>query len=74
MVLPGPYRTDGDRAPNGLTELERRSVAGAALVDVPRNCPAARETVYPTRLAELLRTLLDEGPPGTPVVLDTEIV
>ncbi|WP_433545462.1 NUDIX hydrolase [Streptomyces sp. CA-294286] len=56
----------------GLTELERRSVAGlrwwssAAL-------SATRETVYPTRLAELLRTLLDEGPPSTPIVLVPEI-
>ncbi|CAM5708296.1 8-oxo-dGTP pyrophosphatase MutT (NUDIX family) OS=Streptomyces griseomycini OX=66895 GN=FHS37_006373 PE=3 SV=1 [Streptomyces griseomycini] len=40
-------------------------------------CPElsrAHETVYPTRLAELLRTLLDEGPPAGPVTLDTEIV
>ncbi|MFF0741966.1 NUDIX hydrolase [Streptomyces sp. NPDC004111] len=56
----------------GLTELERRSVAGlrwwssTALL-------ATRETVYPTRLAELLRTLLDEGPPSTPIVLAPEI-
>ncbi|MFJ2741326.1 NUDIX hydrolase [Streptomyces sp. NPDC087440] len=56
----------------GLTELERRSTAGlrwwssAAL-------SATRETVYPTRLAELLRTLLDEGPPSTPIVLAPEI-
>ncbi|MEU0359039.1 NUDIX hydrolase [Streptomyces cyaneofuscatus] len=58
--------------PQGLTELELRSVSGlrwwtsAELV-------AARETVYPTRLAELLRTLLDEGPPRVPLVLAAEI-
>ncbi|MEV7793718.1 NUDIX hydrolase [Streptomyces sp. NPDC087512] len=56
-----------------LTELERRSVVGArwwTCAELSR----ARETVYPTRLAELLRTLLDEGPPAGPVTLDTEIV
>ncbi|MFJ6699230.1 NUDIX hydrolase [Streptomyces sp. NPDC091272] len=61
-----------ETAPAALTELERRSTAGlrwwssAALL-------ATRETVYPTRLAELLRTLLDEGPPSTPIVLAPEI-
>jgi hypothetical protein len=30
--------------------------------------------VYPNRLAELLRTLLDAGPPAGPVTLDPEIV
>jgi hypothetical protein len=30
--------------------------------------------VYPTRLAGLLRRLLDEGPPARPEILDTEIV
>ncbi|MCI3277755.1 NUDIX hydrolase [Streptomyces cylindrosporus] len=57
----------------GLTELERRSVAGArwwTCAELTR----AHETVYPTRLAELLRRLLDEGPPAGPVTLDTEIV
>jgi 8-oxo-dGTP pyrophosphatase MutT (NUDIX family) len=57
----------------GLTELERRSVAGSrwwTCAELTR----AHETVYPTRLAELLRTLLDEGPPAAPVTLDTEIV
>jgi 8-oxo-dGTP pyrophosphatase MutT (NUDIX family) len=60
-------------APAGLTELERRSVTGARWW-TSEELSAARETVYPTRLAELLRTLLDEGPPGAPVVLPPEIV
>ncbi|MDX2528725.1 NUDIX hydrolase [Streptomyces europaeiscabiei] len=57
----------------GFTELERRSVAGARWWTCGE-LARAHETVYPTRLAELLRTLLDEGPPARPVVLDTEIV
>ncbi|UUU30601.1 NUDIX hydrolase [Streptomyces sp. CA-210063] len=57
----------------GLTELERRSVAGARWWTCGE-LARAHETVYPTRLAELLRTLLDEGPPARPVDLDTEIV
>ncbi len=57
----------------GLTELERRSVAGARWWTCGE-LTRTHETVYPTRLAELLRTLLDEGPPARPVVLDTEIV
>ena len=57
----------------GLTELERRSVAGARWWTC-RELARAHETVYPTRLAELLRRLLDEGPPAGPVTLDTEIV
>jgi 8-oxo-dGTP pyrophosphatase MutT (NUDIX family) len=62
-------------APEGqaLTELERRSVAGARWWTC-RELSGAHETVYPTRLAELLRTLLDEGPPAGPLILDTEIV
>ncbi|MGA5165432.1 NUDIX hydrolase [Streptomyces lavendulocolor] len=56
-----------------LTELESRSVAGLRWW-TSAELSAARETVYPTRLAELFRTLLDEGPPSTPVVLATEIV
>jgi 8-oxo-dGTP pyrophosphatase MutT (NUDIX family) len=60
-------------APAGLTELERRSVHGLRWW-TSAELSAARETVYPTRLAELLRTLLDEGPPSVPVVLDPEIV
>ncbi|MGW1763173.1 NUDIX hydrolase [Streptomyces sp. NPDC002073] len=67
-------RTDQtETAPAGLTELERRSVAGARWWTYGE-LSAAHETVYPTRLAELLRTLLDEGPPGAPVVLAPEIV
>ncbi|WP_329455409.1 NUDIX hydrolase [Streptomyces sp. NBC_01497] len=58
--------------PAGLTELERRSVSGLRWWTCAE-LEATRETVYPTRLAGLLRTLLDEGPPGTPVMLDTEI-
>ncbi|MDT3399883.1 NUDIX hydrolase [Streptomyces sp. B1866] len=57
----------------GQTELERRSVRGLRWW-TPGELAATRETVYPTRLAELLRTLLDEGPPGAPVVLETERV
>jgi 8-oxo-dGTP pyrophosphatase MutT (NUDIX family) len=57
----------------GLTELERRSVAGARWWTC-QELARAHETVYPTRLAELLQTLLDEGPPAGPVTLDTEIV
>ncbi|RZU10736.1 NUDIX domain-containing protein [Streptomyces sp. BK239] len=56
-----------------LTELERRSVAGARWWTC-QELSRARETVYPTRLAELLSRLLDEGPPAGPVTLDTEIV
>jgi len=56
-----------------LTELERRSVAGARWWTC-QELHQAHETVYPTRLAELLRRLLDEGPPATPETLDTEIV
>ncbi|WP_436849102.1 NUDIX hydrolase [Streptomyces atriruber] len=57
----------------GLTELERRSVDGARWWTC-RELTEAHETVYPTRLAELLRRLLDEGPPERPEILDTEIV
>ena len=57
----------------GLTELERRSVAGARWWTC-QELNQAHETVYPTRLAELLRRLLDEGPPVRPETLDTEIV
>jgi 8-oxo-dGTP pyrophosphatase MutT (NUDIX family) len=56
-----------------LTELERRSVAGARWWTC-QELARAHETVYPTRLAELLSRLLDEGPPAGPVTLDTEIV
>jgi 8-oxo-dGTP pyrophosphatase MutT (NUDIX family) len=60
-------------APAALTELERRSVAGARWWTC-QELTRAHETVYPTRLAELLRRLLDEGPPAGPVTLDAEIV
>ncbi|WP_328536427.1 NUDIX hydrolase [Streptomyces sp. NBC_00344] len=57
---------------DGLTSLEQRSVAGLRWW-TSAELSAARETVYPTRLAGLLRTLLDEGPPAAPVVLTPEI-
>ncbi|MCP3816690.1 NUDIX hydrolase [Streptomyces sp. A3M-1-3] len=57
----------------GHTELELRSLRGLRWW-TSAELSAAHETVYPTRLAELLRTLLDEGPPGEPVVLAPEIV
>ncbi|MCD9144073.1 NUDIX hydrolase [Streptomyces albireticuli] len=55
----------------GETELERRSVTGLRWWTC-EELLATRETVYPTKLAGLLRTLLDEGPPRTPVLLETE--
>ncbi|MFD7943159.1 NUDIX hydrolase [Streptomyces sp. NPDC059744] len=58
---------------SGLTGLEQRSVAGLRWW-TSAELSVARETVYPTRLAELLRTLLEEGPPRTPLVLAPEIV
>ncbi|MET9697591.1 NUDIX hydrolase [Streptomyces sp. NPDC006529] len=58
---------------DGFTELERRSVTGARWW-TSEELLAARETVYPTKLGELLRTLLAEGPPGAPVILAPEIV
>ncbi|WP_418959378.1 NUDIX hydrolase [Streptomyces tritici] len=61
-----------DVAPAALTELEERSVAGLRWW-TSAELSAARETVYPTKLAELLRTLLDEGPPREPLVLAPEI-
>lgn len=57
----------------GLTELERRSLRGARWWTC-QELAQAHETVYPTRLAGLLRRLLDDGPPAGPVTLDTEIV
>ncbi|MFF9431501.1 NUDIX hydrolase [Streptomyces sp. NPDC014746] len=59
--------------PQALTELETRSLAGLRWW-TSAELSAARETVYPTRLAELLQALLDEGPPRAPVVLAPEIV
>ncbi|MFP1627751.1 NUDIX hydrolase [Streptomyces sp. 5K101] len=67
------YTTCTDAVPQALTELELRSVRGLRWW-TSAELSAARETVYPTRLAELLRTLLDEGPPRVPVVLAPEIV
>lgn len=55
----------------GQTELERRSVAGLRWWTC-EELLHTRETVYPTRLAELLGTLIDEGPPPSPVDLGTE--
>ncbi|MFI6767199.1 NUDIX hydrolase [Streptomyces sp. NPDC050355] len=57
----------------GHTDLERRSVSGLRWW-TSEELSASHETVYPTRLAELLRTLLDEGPPNAPVQLETERV
>lgn len=53
---------------SGHTWLERRSVTGLRWW-TSAELSAARETVYPTGLADLLRRLLDEGPPRTPVDL-----
>ncbi|MER5966324.1 NUDIX hydrolase [Streptomyces sp. NPDC002057] len=66
-------RTEPAPRPQALTDLENRSLAGLRWW-TSAELSAARETVYPTRLAELLRTLLDEGPPSAPVVLAPEIV
>ncbi len=56
----------------GLTELERSSVDGARWWTCAE-LEATSETVYPTRLASLLRRLLREGPPSVPEILATEI-
>lgn len=56
---------------SGQTDLERRSVTSLrwwTCAELLRT----RETVYPIRLAGLLRTLLDEGPPQSPIPLGTE--
>ncbi|WP_282694119.1 NUDIX hydrolase [Streptomyces sp. CC208A] len=66
-------RTGPAPGPQALTELETRSLSGLRWW-TSAELSAAHETVYPIRLAELLRTLLDEGPPSTPVVLAPEIV
>ncbi len=55
----------------GHTELERRSVTGLRWWTC-EELLSSRETVYPIRLAGLLRTLLDEGPPQFPIPLGTE--
>lgn len=57
---------------DGLTGLEQRSVAGLRWW-TSAELSATRETVYPIKLAGLLRTLLDEGPPSTPMVLAPEV-
>jgi len=56
---------------SGQTELERRSVTSLRWWTCGELL-RTRETVYPTRLAGLLRTLLDEGPPLSPIPLGTE--
>ncbi|WP_443071200.1 NUDIX hydrolase [Streptomyces sp. NBC_01476] len=56
---------------SGHTDLERRSVTGLRWWTC-EELLRTRETVYPIRLAELLRTLLDEGPPLSPIPLGTE--
>lgn len=66
-------RTESTRIDTGgQTELERRTVRGVRWWTC-EELRATRETVYPTRLAELLRRLLVEGPPRAPLVLETEI-
>jgi 8-oxo-dGTP pyrophosphatase MutT (NUDIX family) len=57
--------------PSGQTERERRSVTELRWWTC-EELLRSRETVYPTRLAGLLRTLLDEGPPLSPILLGTE--
>ncbi|WP_433858468.1 NUDIX hydrolase [Streptomyces kronopolitis] len=57
----------------GQTDLERRSVSGLRWW-TSQELSASHETVYPTRLAELLRTLLVDGPPSAPVLLETQRV
>ncbi|NJQ02294.1 NUDIX domain-containing protein [Streptomyces sp. PLAI1-29] len=59
--------TDG----TGRTALERRSIRGLRWW-TSRELSTLRETVYPTRLAELLATLEREGPPSAPVDLEPE--
>ncbi|WP_327178237.1 NUDIX hydrolase [Streptomyces sp. NBC_01335] len=56
----------------GLTDLERRSITGLRWW-TSAELRATRETVYPTKLAELLRRLLDEGSPSVPLILAPEI-
>ncbi|MFF7156526.1 NUDIX domain-containing protein [Streptomyces sp. NPDC008139] len=65
-------RTDTvDIDTSGQTDLERRSVSSLRWWTC-EELLRTRETVYPIRLAELLRTLLDEGPPQSPIPLGTE--
>lgn len=56
---------------SGHTDLERRSVTSLRWWTC-EELLRTRETVYPIRLAGLLRTLLDEGPPQSPIPLGTE--
>lgn len=56
---------------SGQTDLERRSVTSLRWWTCGELL-RTRETVYPIRLAELLRTLLDDGPPLSPIPLGTE--
>ncbi|HEY5832627.1 NUDIX hydrolase [Streptomyces sp.] len=56
---------------SGQTDLERRSVTSLRWWTC-EELLRTRETVYPIRLAGLLRTLLDEGPPLSPIPLGTE--
>ncbi|MEU6851966.1 NUDIX hydrolase [Actinacidiphila alni] len=56
---------------SGQTDLERRSVTSLRWWTC-EELLRTRETVYPIRLAGLLRTLLDEGPPPSPIPLGTE--
>ncbi|WP_411576909.1 NUDIX hydrolase [Streptomyces sp. SCSIO ZS0520] len=65
--------TETEVTARALTDLERRSMAGARWWSC-EELSGTHETVYPTRLAGLLRRLLDEGPPAEPEDLDTEIV
>jgi ADP-ribose pyrophosphatase YjhB (NUDIX family) len=51
--------------PSGWSEVERRVVRETRWWDLDA-LAATRETVYPSRLAEALRQLLREGPPGEP--------
>jgi 8-oxo-dGTP pyrophosphatase MutT (NUDIX family) len=69
--LPAPAGAGVEVSEDGRTELELRSVDGHRWWSCAELL-ASRETVYPTRLAELLRTLLDEGPPPSPLQLGTE--
>ncbi len=55
----------------GQTDLELRTVTGLRWWTCAE-LAATRETVYPTRLAELLRNLLDAGPPHSPLLLEPE--
>ncbi|NGN68196.1 NUDIX domain-containing protein [Streptomyces sp. A7024] len=58
---------------DGLSELEKRSMMGLRWWTYAE-LSATRETVYPTKLAALLGQLLEEGPPISPVLLETERV